>query len=72
MSKPASRYLDYHREMRCAVCVDCGLECPLGYYNEIVKCDVCGYRYARCWAACAPTEPGCVRCGHSVEVESQR
>ena len=41
-------------ELRCHSCIALGVECPDGYFDGNVTCDVCGYQFVLVAAMCAP------------------
>ena len=59
-------------EMRCHDCRELGLECPRGYFAGVLRCDVCGYRFALSAPMCAPIDRvHCPECGASTTEEDR-
>lgn len=52
-------------DIRCDICREMGVECPMGYPVKELICRVCGYDFAAMGLGCAlPLEDaGCPECG---------
>lgn len=53
-------------DMRCRDCQEIGCECPGGYLEEKMRCDVCGYEFVLSAARCVASGVRCPECAGGI------